>query len=123
MESTPPSLDLGMEVLPDPTKTVERMHTIVRLAQRDFQFATIYEQRKTNQLLDKNNRLLEVGFSNLEQGLRDIHRRIGDASVYLAGSLSSSISYLESRINWNTRELVAQTKSVRDDLTSRRRGR
>jgi hypothetical protein len=31
--------------------TTERLKSVVRVAQRDFQFATIYEQRKTNQIL------------------------------------------------------------------------
>jgi hypothetical protein len=45
---------------------------IVRKAQSDFQFATIYEQRKTNQLL-------VAGFTNLAQALDGMGQRIASS--------------------------------------------
>ena len=49
--------------------TAERLGTIVSSAQRDFQFAMIYEQRKTNQIL-------VAGFTNLGSALDDMTYRI-----------------------------------------------
>lgn len=50
LNGSPPPFELGLRTLPHATHTAERMHIIVRKAQKDFHFATIYEQRKTNQL-------------------------------------------------------------------------
>lgn len=63
--SEPPQFPLApgsIEKLSVATSTATRMGKVVRTAQRDFQFATIYEQRKTNQIL-------VAGFTNLAQAL------------------------------------------------------
>ena len=57
------------------TATAERMQAIVRKAQRNFQFATIYEQRKTNQIL-------VAGFTTLAQALNQ-----------MTGQITASISW------------------------------
>ena len=49
--------------------TAERLGPIVSSAQRDFQFAMIYEQRKTNQIV-------VAGFTNLGSALDDMTYRI-----------------------------------------------
>ena len=54
-EDEPPQFPLArksVEKLSVGTATAERMQAIVRTAQRNFQFASIYEQRKTNQILE-----------------------------------------------------------------------
>lgn len=66
---------------PDARKTAERMRQLVRQAQKDFQFATIYEQRKTNQIL-------VAGFGNLADTINNMTYRI-EASI---NSLSDVIS-------------------------------
>ena len=65
------------------TSTAKRMDSIVRLAQRNFQFATIYEQRKTNQILI-------AGFTNLEDALREMTWTIKDSINDLAVSVSET---------------------------------
>jgi len=60
--------------------TAERMKAIVRKAQCDFQFATIYEQRKTNQIL-------VAGFTNLAQALREMTSQITASIDDLARSV------------------------------------
>jgi uncharacterized protein YfcZ (UPF0381/DUF406 family) len=60
--------------------TAERMKAIVRKAQCDFQFATIYEQRKTNQLL-------VAGFTNLAHALREMTWQITSSIDDLARSI------------------------------------
>jgi hypothetical protein len=73
--------------------TTERMGAIVRTGQRNFQFATIFEQRRTNQILI-------AGFTNLAQaidqmGLKisnsidDLGERVSELSVALSDSMSS----------------------------------
>lgn len=84
-------------LVPAPQKESARLRAIVRSAQQDFQFATIFEQRKTNRLLldgfstlgDAIGRLgnrLEVSLSNLQEEL---------ASEIYSMRLSSSESVAE----------------------------
>lgn len=81
--------------------TGERLKEIVRQAQRNFQFATIYEQRKTNQILVS-------GFNNL-----------GDAITGLGDHISASISAVGDRIdavNQSVREMDYNLKEAHRDL-------
>lgn len=64
--------ELRRESLPDARRTAARMREIVRMAQKNFQFATIYEQRKTNQLL-------VAGFSSLGQAIGEMSTRLDTA--------------------------------------------
>lgn len=59
----------------------------MRTAQRNFQFAVIYEQRKTNQIL-------VVGFTNLAQALDRMTWRIADSISELAISVDGMTSTL-----------------------------
>jgi uncharacterized protein YfcZ (UPF0381/DUF406 family) len=81
------------------TATAERMGPIVRTAQRNFQFATIYEQRKTNLVL-------VAGFTNLARALNRMTSQITESIDALAGSvelMSSTQDAIYSRMVmlWN----------------------
>ena len=65
------------------------MKAIVRTAQRDFQFATIFEQRKTNQIL-------VAGFTNLGQALDQMTRQLSQSINDLSDSVDSMTSTLNS---------------------------
>jgi hypothetical protein len=65
------------------------MRGIVRRAQKDFQFASIYEQRKTNQLL-------VGGFASLAQAINQLGDRLQSSLESLATSISISVSDLVS---------------------------
>ena len=69
LETPPPPFQLGLQTLPDASHTANRMRAVVRRAQKDFHFATIYEQRKTNQLL-------VAGFSSLGQAINELGDRL-----------------------------------------------
>jgi hypothetical protein len=100
-EDTSPQFPLArqsVEKLGVGSVTAKRMQSIVRQAQRNFQFATIYEQRKTNQIL-------VAGFTNLANALNEMTWRITDSINNLAGSidgmastLSESMQAIHSRI-------------------------
>lgn len=79
--------------------TAERMRAIVRKGQRNFQFATIFEQRKTNQILI-------AGFTNLAHALDQMSNQI---SASIAG-LSSSLDHL--------RELAPAMEAIHQQLAS-----
>ncbi len=81
LEDTPPQFPLARQSVTKlgvGTATAKRMEAMVRTAQRNFQFATIYEQRKTNQIL-------VAGFTNLEQALDRMTRQITASIDDLAG--------------------------------------
>ena len=78
--------------------TTDRMRAIVRRAQCNYQFATIYEQRKTN-------KILVAGFQNLAQALDGLGDRIassidllGNQISEMSGSVSSSLSDLNNQV-------------------------
>lgn len=90
-EATPPQFPLtrkSVEKLSVGTVTAERMNAIVRAAQCNFQFAHIYGQRKTNQILIK-------GFTNLAQALEEMTWQITSSIDGLADSVHVMTSTLD----------------------------
>jgi len=69
LETPPPAFTVSFSDLPDVMGIAERMHSVVRLAQKDFEFATIFEQRKTN-------RLLVSGFGTLAWAVAEMGVRL-----------------------------------------------
>jgi len=72
----------------------DRMKIIIRKAQCDFQFATIYEQRKTNQLL-------VAGFRNLAEVIDGMGRRIASS----IDDLGLEIENMSSTLNESIRNI------------------
>jgi hypothetical protein len=85
--------------LPDARLTAARMAKIVRGAQKDFHFATIYEQRKTNKLLYE-------GF-----------RSLGDAIYSLEDSISTSMKNLSDRLQMSVNDLVDESRKQADAMS------
>ena len=69
LDEPPPPLMIDPSSLPDIEGIAERLQSVVCPAQRDFQFATIFEQRKTNQLLVN-------GFGTLAWAIAEISDRL-----------------------------------------------
>ena len=93
-----PLLKQSIEKLGVGTATAKRMDSIVRSAQCNYHFATIYEQRKTNQIL-------VAGFTSLADALREMTWTINDSIADLATSvgetglmLNESMSMIQSQI-------------------------
>ncbi|MBI4120122.1 MAG: hypothetical protein HY454_01520 [Parcubacteria group bacterium] len=89
-EDVPPQFPLAcqsIEKLSTGTETAKRMQVIVRKAQCNFQFAMIYEQRKTNQIL-------VAGFTNLADALVMMSWRITSSIGDLASSVDGMVSTL-----------------------------
>jgi hypothetical protein len=93
-----PSFSVHLSSLPDTSAAVSRIRGIVRNAQKDFHFATIYEQRKTNKLLTH-------GFLSL-----------GDAIARLETMIESSFSDLASSISSDLACMVEAQISTRDGV-------
>lgn len=90
-------LDSGM---PDPRPLASRLSKLCRAAQKDFHFATIYEQRKTNQLLYS-------GFGTLAAGLARMNDSITEALDELSTSLGTRLDDL---LTISTSQVEASSK-------------
>jgi len=93
-----PTLNFPDHALPDARPTAARFATVVRKAQTNFQFAVIYEQRKTNQLL-------HAGFGTL-----------GAAIYSLGESINQSLDTLSQSLNTKLDVLVKDKAQERDFL-------
>jgi hypothetical protein len=74
--------------------TAGRLQRIVRKAQRNFQFATIYEQRRTNEILI-------AGFANLGEAIYGLGTRLEESIGFLGDKiddLSSSMTMMEDEL-------------------------
>ncbi len=88
-------LALPLNQLPDARPSAERFMGLVRQAQKNFQFAMIFEQRKTNQLL-------HTGFGNL-----------GAAIHSLGDSINASLDKLSKSLDGRLDQLIAIQAPVR----------
>ncbi|MEY2878170.1 MAG: hypothetical protein RLZZ15_550 [Verrucomicrobiota bacterium] len=102
-----PSYILDSSSLSDSAFAASRMQGLVRLAQKDFQFATIYEQRRTNQLLVK-------GFRNLADALEQMTNQI-ESSI---ASLTDSFSEIADAHRSNTGDLLDSIDQVRSQMAA-----
>ena len=100
-----PELNINFESIASPSVTIDKISCMVRIAQKNFQFATIYEQRKTNLLLTE-------GFTSLAQALNDMSYKI-TSSIY---DLSQTVYDLAEQNNNNSRELIAGVDAMRIQL-------
>ena len=83
-----------------------RVRQLVRVAHRDFEFASIFEQRKTH-------RLLVEGFAGLDDAVAVMTDRL-EASV---SSLNSSIIHLQDDIHDSLDSIHQEIRGVRDDIS------
>jgi Skp family chaperone for outer membrane proteins len=111
LDTTPPAFKLNINTLPDASSTADRLRSIVRQAQKNFHFATIYEQRKTNQILVQ-------GFQSLGEALSEMTYRIESSMDAFSQSFSDSISDLATSNRESAQEIIAGVESVRDQLKS-----
>ena len=99
-DHTFPQFPVALTTLPDPTHTTSRLQVLFRKAQRDFHFATIYEQRKTNNILKQ-------GFMSLSSAIAD-----------LGSTLQTSIDDLRDSVSTGFTSLVEQQIATRDSIDS-----
>ncbi len=91
---------ISVGILPDARQTASRLASIVRKAQQNFQFATIYEQRRTNKLLYE-------GF-----------RSLGDAIYSMGSEITSSLNDLSNQLHVSLNDLLEQSQ---EESVARRR--
>jgi methyl-accepting chemotaxis protein len=90
------------------------MKAMVRKAQCDFQFAIIYEQRKTN-------KILIAGFTNLAQALEGMGDRISasiDSLSGLVSDLSESLFDIHERMGEMAESAMQHDSNLRESLSA-----
>jgi len=90
-------------------ETSKRMRGIVGAAQRDFQFAVIYEQRKTNQIL-------VAGFRSLAQALEQMTWQITTS----IDGLETTVQQMGVRLDGSLQEIRAETQNVAAQIATAR---
>lgn len=111
LEVGPQTVQFDVTAIPDAASTSTRLQEMVRRAQKNFQFATIYEQRKTNQLL-------VAGFSSLGQALSVMSERITSSIDALADSMADSINELTVSNYANAEAVVASVDALNQQVQS-----
>lgn len=109
-EAKPPKFPLAQSSLTKlgvSSATTQRMQSVVRKAQRSFHFATIFEQRKTNQIL-------VAGFTNLAQALSDMSWRLATSLE----ELSISVAEVGSTVARSMDALEIRVSEIGEDLTN-----
>lgn len=87
-------------------ETAERLQKVVRNAQRNFHFATIYEQRKTNNILMD-------GFSSLGEAIYGVGERLHES----IGALGHQIDGLSSSMEEHNERLVEAIEAHQEKLS------
>lgn len=118
-----PPLDITHGRIVDARPTAKRLASIVRMAQKDFQFATIYEQRKTNKLLYE-------GFRSLGDAIYSMGNEITSSLQTLSSGFRVSLDDLldatqvqTKTISMQTDELIKASRSQDEKLDNIQRGR
>lgn len=116
--SRAPTFSLGIEILPSPGPTHDRVVALYRRAQTDPNFANIYEQRRIAAKLDTTNQILIAGFQSLDQAIYRLGSRLEDAVQGLRSSVDTGFGDLRASL-----ESAAETASVQREalLTELRR--
>lgn len=100
LKIAPPPFEIGLKTLPDVTHLVKRMQGVVRRAQKDINFALIFEQRKTNQIL-------VAGFQSLGHALGELGDRLNDSLERLSGAIGISVAKSTTDIVTSQRKMTA----------------
>ena len=88
----------GPTVLPDPSATHERLRLLYRRAQKDAQFAGIYEQRRIAAKVDQTNAILVAGFNSLGDAIERLGSRVCDAIQDLKAEIKFRLADIESAL-------------------------
>ena len=96
-----PPFPVKTNEIPDPRPIAEEFRHVVRLGQTDFQFAMIWEQRKTREVLI-------AGF-----------RTLGEAVENLGNAMATSVSQLEATLSSTIADVAEEVSRSRDSAEER----
>lgn len=110
-EGTPQPFHIGMDTLPDASRVAARMQRIVRKAQTDFEFAVIFEQRRTNELLF-------IGFNGLTDAVNGLGDRLQSSLDQLSEVVSISVSDLSAAQERATSAISTEIQASRSQSSN-----
>jgi hypothetical protein len=87
VKHTFPVFPIRLQTIPDASPQIERLRRVVRMGQTNFQFANIWEHRKTREVMI-------AGFCTLNEVIYHLGSRIEDSISSLKESISSDIANL-----------------------------
>ena len=96
---------LDSSSLPNANVQAARLREVVRVAQKDFQFTVIFQQRRTNSLLIH-------GFGSLGEALRDIDDRLAEGFEGISGELSAVAEVLAVAGRERTQAVTAAVREL-----------
>jgi hypothetical protein len=102
---------INLKGLPESSSVLARLRLIVRQGQKNFQFASIYEQRKTNKILID-------GFSTLGQAINDLGGCIESALRDLFSSVSDDVTKLADFHQISTVTILNEIQQGRDQIAT-----
>jgi hypothetical protein len=105
-------LTLSDVLLPDPEPTNSRLRALYRRAQKDGQFANIYEQRRIAAKVDQTNAILIAGFTSLG----DAVQRLGDRITETIQNLSETMDVRLGDLQESLESAVAAAAIQREAL-------
>jgi hypothetical protein len=96
-----PTFPITNSTIPDASSVISEFHRVVRLGQTNFQFANIWEHRRTR-------KAMIAGFHSLAEAVNGISYKIEESISDLQGSISSDVAIaVEEEIK--TREAITDT--------------
>lgn len=105
-------IDVGISKMPDVQTASRRLQEKVRLAQKSFEFASIYEQRRANQLLISN-------FDNLGDAVSRIGSHLTASLTQLGNHIDGQLSRLDEQNSANLAELESLNRSIKDQVQNK----
>jgi hypothetical protein len=112
IEVRTPAFSLGIAVLPDPAPSHRRLRTLYRQAQRNPDFANIYEQRRIALKIDQTNAILMAGFSSLGQAIEHLGDRTVDAISRLGAAIDAQLGSLQASLESTVTAAAEQHKAL-----------
>ena len=108
-EHTFPSFPVRSEDLPEPDALMKRLGDRIAEAQRDFQFASIFEQRRTTSAI-------VTGFRNTQEAISSLRNDIVNSLSELQYSLESGLGNISSNIQEGFEGLAQQQDQAAGEL-------
>ena len=103
-----PMFPIDLNSLPDPEAILEEFKSTVRLGQTNFQFATIWEQRKTRQVLI-------AGFNTLGDAVNNLGTATRNGFLAMQESFRSEIAGLAAEVSI-TRVVIEQHAEEQNEM-------
>ena len=108
-EHTFPAFPVKSEELPNPESLMKHLSERIAEAQRDFQFSSIFEQRRTTSAI-------VTGFRNTQEAITNLQNAVVSSLSDLQGSLESGLEMISSNIHSGFENLAESQRQSAAEL-------